>query len=562
MKVTSFFLLIFLFSGVLFSQEKDVKLNDEGTGLLYGFFLLENDNVKEAENTFQKYIKSLETVEKRRDAYYEIALKYNNKLYYNLSISYAFEGIEDKGKNDYLVKTILQVISINHIELGNYELAEDYYNQSLEYGKTSNEVYANDENLIGEICRLRGDYKTSIIHFDNAITANKRMSSDEDLAMNYNNIGLSYLEIGLLDSSAYFLEKSLQKIEDTRLKIRIDAINISFGKLYLKKKEYKKALTYFEKSIENDLSNHPDVFEIYRDAYDGIWRCQELIGSYKEALMSYKKFQEYNVKILNYSKQATIFQNQIMIERNAHEKEVNTLNNQLVVEQKYKKTLLILFCGILVLLVLFSYVLWLRNKSIKQKVELGLNKNKIQVLELDKIKLSRDQLELELIQNEQEKKIKKLERQNLEKKIDSQNRELTSTAIHLLNKNEILNDINDKISLMGLNAPEELENSFKQIHNLIRDSLFLDNDWEIFKKHFTDVHPDFFKILVENYPDLTTDELKLCAYLKIQLSSKEIARLINVSVSAVNKRRNRMRKKLNISPKIDLYEFLLKLSVS
>jgi len=550
-------LVLLLFRFCLFAQTENEK-ND----LKYGYYLLENNNLKEAEKSFQKHIKSLNSFKEKRNAYYEIALKYNDKLYFNLSISYIQEGINDNENDEFLIKKMLQAISINYIELGNYDLAEEYYNKSIKYKSNDKNVYANDENLIGEICRLRGDLKKSITHFHNAIRINKLISSDKALAVNYNNIGLSYLELNNLDSSAYYLNHSLQKIEVTNLKIRKDAINISFGKLYIKKKEYQNALNFFVKLIKNDLSNNPDKIELYRDAYEGIWKCQEHLGNFKEALLAYKKYQLFNSKILDYSKQTEIFQNQIIIERVAHEKEVNTLNKQLVIEQKYKKVLLILFSGLLLLMVLVTYVLWLRNKSIKQKVELETNKNKIQDLELDKIKLSRDQLKLKLIQSEQEKKIKHLERLNLEKQIDSKNRELTSTAIHILNKNEILSDINDKISLMALNANDDLRKPFSQIKNLIKDSLHLDNDWEIFKKHFTEVHPDFFIKLIKKYPNLTFDELKLCAYLKIQLSSKEIARLINISVSAVNKRRNRIRKKLNISPKVDLYEFILKISDS
>jgi len=557
-----FILFLFLLFSIFAQGENDTVAKQERNDLQYGFHLLENDNIRAAETVFQKYIMSLSSFKERREIYYKIALKYNDKLYFNLSISYAQEGVKDNEHEVFLMRKLLQAISINYIELGNYKLAEEYYNKSIKYLSEDKKVYANDENSIGEICRLRGDLEAAIIHFHNAIKINKLISSDKALAVNYNNIGLSYLGLNNLDSSAYYLNYSLKKIEATDLKIRKDAINISFGKLYIKRKEYQKALSFFVALTEKDLSDHPDKVELYRDAYEGIWQCQEHLGDYKEALWAYKKYQFFNSKILDYSKQADIFQNQIMIERVAHKKEVTSLNEQLALEQKYKKVLLILFAGILLLMILATYILWLRNKSIKQKVELETNKNKIQDLELDKLKLSRDQLKLELIQSEQEKKIKHLERLNLEKQIDSKNRELTSTAIHILNKNEILSDINDKISLMALNVNEELKKPFSQINNLISDSLRLDNDWDIFKKHFTDVHPDFFEVLIKRYPDLTTDELKLCAYLKIQLSSKEIARLINVSVSAVNKRRNRMRKKLNISPKDDLYEFLLKISDS
>lgn len=97
----------------------------------------------------------------------------------------------------------------------------------------------------------------------------------------------------------------------------------------------------------------------------------------------------------------------------------------------------------------------------------------------------------------------------------------------------------------------------KELNIIIKQNLQLDQDWDIFKKHFIEVHPDFFKAIINRFPDLTNDDLKLCAYLKLQLSSKEIARLLNIETAAVNKRRNRIRKKLDIASSVDLHEFML-----
>ena len=136
MKIISLIFLILFSNILLFAQDKYENLDDKGTGLMYGFYLLENENITEAEETFQKYTKSLESIKKRRDAIYEISLKYNDKLYYDLSISYALEGVKGKEKDSYLVKELLQVILINHIELGNFDLAEDYYYKSIDIGES------------------------------------------------------------------------------------------------------------------------------------------------------------------------------------------------------------------------------------------------------------------------------------------------------------------------------------------------------------------------------------------------------------------------------------------
>ncbi len=85
----------------------------------------------------------------------------------------------------------------------------------------------------------------------------------------------------------------------------------------------------------------------------------------------------------------------------------------------------------------------------------------------------------------------------------------------------------------------------------------IDDNWEHFAHHFDKVHTDFLVLLKNRYPNLTASELKLCAYLRMNLSSKEIAQLMNISIRGVEIGRYRLRKKLGISKDTNLFEFLL-----
>ena len=87
-----------------------------------------------------------------------------------------------------------------------------------------------------------------------------------------------------------------------------------------------------------------------------------------------------------------------------------------------------------------------------------------------------------------------------------------------------------------------------------------DRDWEQFALHFDKTHSDFLKALKERYPNLSANELKLCAYLLMNLSSKEIAQLMNISVRGVEISRYRLRKKLTIATEISLFDFLMEFS--
>ncbi|MBK6995650.1 MAG: hypothetical protein IPH31_12245 [Lewinellaceae bacterium] len=84
-----------------------------------------------------------------------------------------------------------------------------------------------------------------------------------------------------------------------------------------------------------------------------------------------------------------------------------------------------------------------------------------------------------------------------------------------------------------------------------------DHDWEIFEESFNRVHDDFFKRLMHDFPDLTPGDLRLAGYLKMNLSSKEIAPLLNISIRGIENKRYRLRKKLGLSEEANLTEFIM-----
>ena len=552
-----YYILLLSFIGLVQPLQANSE-NDKPDKLSYVIELIEQNKIEKAEIFIRKYITSQKTISEKVKACYAIAVNYNNNLFYNMSLEYAKEGIGYLDSNTYLLVELNQVIIINHLDLKNYDIAESSYWKSARIKTNRKDVKANGFNLIGEIYRLKEEYTKSIPFYHKAIKINKDNSFNESLAINYNNIALSHLYINNIDSAEYYLNQSFKVINDLQLINRKSAINISFGQLYLKKGNYLDALNFFKKTIIFDLSNHPDEFEVYQDAYNGMKDCYELLGDYKNALNSYEMFQEFNTKTTDRRQNAIILQKQILYERSMHTKELSLISAKLELEKKYKNIIVIVLIAVILIIILILYILWLSNKRVKQKVELEINKNRVHKLEIEKMKLTQENLESELIQNKQNQEIKRLERIRLEEQIEANNRELTSTALHIVSKNEILSQIKEKITQIKEDVNDFPIKNYKEIQFLISDSLRFDDDWQVFNKHFTDVHPNFIEKLKTEFSDLTMDELKLCAYLKIQLSSKEIARLINITVAAVNKRRNRLRKKLQLSADEDLYAFFLK----
>lgn len=164
------------------------------------------------------------------------------------------------------------------------------------------------------------------------------------------------------------------------------------------------------------------------------------------------------------------------------------------------------------------------------------------------------QLELERNENE----IVKLKNEKLENDVNFKTKELASTTMHLVQRGKVLTKIKEVVSnLQKMRHAESNSADFKQIFRLLNEVEKNDADWDQFSIHFDHVHSNFLASIKERHPNMTPNELKLCAYLKMNLSSKEIAQLMNITIRAVEVSRYRLRKKLNIPSDANLFDFLM-----
>ena len=144
------------------------------------------------------------------------------------------------------------------------------------------------------------------------------------------------------------------------------------------------------------------------------------------------------------------------------------------------------------------------------------------------------------------------EREILVLEVENKSRELSNAAFNLIRKNEALQSLKDNL-LDAKNEPRALSRIVREIDSHLEG----DHDWEIFEESFNRVHDDFFKRLMQTFPDLTPGDLRLAAYLKMNLSSKEIAPLLNISVRGIENKRYRLRKKIGLPEEANLTEFIM-----
>ncbi|SEA47924.1 helix-turn-helix transcriptional regulator [Pedobacter hartonius] len=166
---------------------------------------------------------------------------------------------------------------------------------------------------------------------------------------------------------------------------------------------------------------------------------------------------------------------------------------------------------------------------------------------------------LELDRNEKE--IITLQKENLEAELQFKNKELATVTMHLVERGGILVNIKQALlTMMKKTSISDPEHEFRSVFRILDEIEKRADDWSQFAIYFDQVHNNFLSILKTKYPALSSTELKLCAYLRLNLSSKEIAQLMNISLKGVEISRYRIRKKLELSTEINLYDFLIRIT--
>jgi AraC family chitin signaling transcriptional activator len=165
--------------------------------------------------------------------------------------------------------------------------------------------------------------------------------------------------------------------------------------------------------------------------------------------------------------------------------------------------------------------------------------------------LKEKEKEIEFKEMEAKQEIMRFKNENLKMDVESKSRELGLSTMNLIQRNELLNDIKKQLS--EVNSVKEI----KKVIQLINRQLNTSAEWKVFEEAFNNADKDFIKNLKSIHPNLTSNDLRLCSYLRLNLSSKEIAPLLNISHKSVEVKRYRLRKKMGLDHNVNLTDYIL-----
>ncbi len=346
-----------------------------------------------------------------------------------------------------------------------------------------------------------------------------KYADDQALGTIYNNLGKLSIESEDWDKASYYLEHSL----DCRK--RINDLN-GLAKTYNNLTGYHIILRNLDKANEVGLkaleySEKAGAMSTRANALYNLSEIYQAKDDYRLALTTYKKYKELTDTLLNESSIRKQTELQVKYEFEKEEKAKEIYQQKVI--NRYIIAIIILLFGLIV-----SFMLY----------KLAINRSRL-------IKLENENLEKDLNMRVQD--------------ISLKDKELASSVLFLLKKNELLNDIS--LRLLQLKKGLKSENH-NLLHRIILDiqEEAKDDMWDEFDVRFQMVYEDYYKKLKAHAPDLTPGDLKICTFLKLNMTTKEISSITKQSVKSIEVARTRIRKKLNLTnTEVNLVSYLMEL---
>ena len=314
------------------------------------------------------------------------------------------------------------------------------------------------------------------------------------------------------------------------------------AKSYLTEGNFPMAISYCNKmlALKPNLDTKVNLFNMLSEA-------SLKTRSYEDAVAFKDSVIRTNAAIESV-KNGKLFENsRVKFEIQNYQNEIALKESVMANERKIFYSIL----TIIVIIVVFV-ILSLRNISVKHKQKKLIAERSEQILALELEKEKSDSLLLEK-QFAEKETITLLEQERLKNELESRNRKLSAKALYLSGRNQLIEEVlADLSTLPQLSNDESVSKHIEKLKN----HLHAGNEWDNFITHFEEVNHGFLQALKAKHPNLTANDIRFISYIYMNLSTKEIASMLNITTESCRKRKERISTKLELSNDINLYDYL------
>lgn len=415
--------------------------------------------------------------------------------------------------------------------LGQTEMKLQNYDQSLGYLKQALKVYHDFKDLlwesdvlksIGENLVLQDKPKEAVPYLIRCTQMAKANQFHLTEAGAHNILGKAYSQLHRTEEALLSYNEAIKVYATMENPTEVNEVYINLGQFHNELGDHERATPYLDKAIaiSDSIGALPEAANAYLQRsksfralnfYKESIKDLEIHNRLKDSIYSIKKSQQIE-------EMRTLFQlEQREAEIALQEKEIQTLNQEVEISNLKKG---LYAGGMASALALFGLSVFGYRQRIKRN----------------------------RIAREKQEEIYKQE-------IAHKKKELTSQTLHLVQKNTFLEELKENLENLK-NSPEKFKMEFRRIVMLLKKEKASDKDWETFKSYFSEVHNDFDQKLKTRYADISEKEIRLAAFLRMNLTTKEIAATMNVLPDSILKSKYRLKKKLGLDKETDLTGFL------
>ena len=448
--------------------------------------------------------------------------------------------------------TRLRLGKIYH-KLHAFDSARSIFNQVKEYF-----INTDDHGNLSHVYRHMADLFIKQKQLDSAMYFLNRaleyflsVNENKPIANIYHQVGIIFKITEDKDSARYYFERSLDYSRGVNIGIELTS-RLALAKLLLDDGEFEKAINEVDKVKIKGKDNLRFGHE--QSIYSTLYKANKALGNSSEALHNLETLKQVRDSLFNEEKALEIarveYRNQLAIKEAAEAVERERLRLKYQKDLDKQQWIKLSAIGGVLCFFIISALLYRSHVLKKKHNDYLAKKNSMIIAANSELRALREKDRINQLR----------EKQLMDKSIATKERELAATVMINHEKNKVLSRIDQKLSEMVEMVEEDVRENLMDLKKSVSSNLNFGESWDSFIHQFVTVHPDFFKSLKNQNPDLTLHDLKLCAYLKIGMDNKNIAQVTNVAPDSVKKSIFRLRKKLKLDPEQNLRRFIMQLS--
>ncbi|MBN9296200.1 MAG: tetratricopeptide repeat protein [Filimonas sp.] len=418
-------------------------------------------------------------------------------------------------------------------------LARKQYDEALQiYQRIHNgEGTADTYGRIGHLYEKRQQYDSAFYYQRMALSQYNSISQKQGMAKIYENMGSIYEDLERYDSAQSYFSRSLALYNEAHEGIASIEVLNNLGDIYRKTGKYAEALVQTRQALSESLKVN-DLYQIGA-AYRDLGKTYHLLKQYDSAYYYLELSRRNTIDI--YSKEnnrQTAFLN-VLYDIGKKNAEIISLGNQ----QKINRVVTIATIVVIALFIVLGWVTFSRQK-------LKIRNEQMEAAQTRRLyETQKEIMELEI-------KNKAIQETKLMEELDTRSKELSKHTLHIIQKNKLVDDLRERLEVMVKDDKRDQKRQLQQLIHQINLSANQEQHWSEFREIFEQVHQQFFDKLKEYCNELTGNDMRLVALIKLNMASKDMATLLGISMDSLRVARYRLRKKINLTEGESLTSFI------